>query len=213
MCPHSINGVKRPNKMPVPLMQKILPQIRQAKKIALHGIGEPLLSDSFWLLLKDIPKDCVSTVNTNLTVLTDQMIEDLFSSNLNSINVSIDSPYKDMYYKIRGYDLDIILENIKKLVGRSIKIYANMTLMKSTIDSIQDFMDLMIGEIGCDGVFVWPLNRWEEKDTKAYAGTLRGWDFNYEEEGLWNIDYIPKLESAKEYAKDRGWKFFCRKET
>jgi MoaA/NifB/PqqE/SkfB family radical SAM enzyme len=212
MCPQSIDAVNRPKKMPVELMNKLIPCIHKSKILALHGIGEPLLSSSFWKLLKEIPEGCDSIVNTNLTVLTDEMVDSLLSSKLTSINVSVDSPYPDDYFKIRGFQLDIILDNMKKLVGHNIKIYANMTLMCYTIDSMIDFMDLMIGEIGCDGVFVWPLNRWGPELSLKYNREVRGLDFNYEKQGLWNIEYKPKIEAARVYAESRDWKFVCRKE-
>jgi MoaA/NifB/PqqE/SkfB family radical SAM enzyme len=212
MCPQSIGLVKRPKKMPLFLLEKLSDQISYASTISLHGIGEPLLSESFWRLLEQIPEKCNSTVNTNLTVLTDEMLENLLSSNLSSINVSIDSPYSDDYFKIRGFNLEIILDNIRRLVGHRLKVYANMTLMVCTIDSMIDFMDLTIGEIGCDAVFVWPLNHWSAEESIKYNREVRGWDFNYEKQGLWNIDHMSKIKAASKYAKEKGWKFVCNKE-
>jgi MoaA/NifB/PqqE/SkfB family radical SAM enzyme len=212
MCPQSIGAVHRPKKMPVELMTKLIPYIHNSKVLGLHGIGEPLLSRSFWELLKEIPDDCRSTVNTNLTVLTEEMIDSLLLSNLKSINVSVDSPYPEDYFKIRGFDLDIVLGNMRRLVGNKLKVYANMTLMCYTIDSIIDFMDLMIGEIGCDAVFAWPINHWQAKHTQKYNREVRGFDFNYEEQGLWNIDHSPKIKAASDYAKSKGWRFVCNKD-
>lgn len=212
MCPQSIGAVKRPIKMPEETLDKIIPYIKQSKTVSLHGIGEPFLSESFWKLLENIPEKCISTVNTNLTILTDEMIHRLFKSRLDSISVSVDSPYKEDYFKIRGFDLSVVLSNIKRLTGQNIKIYANMTLMVCTIDSIIHFLDLMIGEIGCDRVYVWPLNKWDKSDTKSYNREIRGMNFNYEEQGLWNCDYLPKIQQARKYAKEKGWKFYCLKE-
>ena len=213
MCPQSIGRVHRPKKMPVYILERLSEQITAASTISLHGIGEPLLSESFWRLLERIPDKCNSTVNTNLTVLTDEMIDNLLSSNLGSNNVSVDSPYPEDYFKIRGFNLETVLDNMRRIVGHKLKVYANMTLMVATIDSITDFMDLMIGEIGCDAVFVWPINRWSQEDTLDYNREVRGFDFNYEEQGLWNIDYMPKIDAAKQYAKDKGWRFHCNKDS
>ena len=205
MCPQSIDGVDRPKKMPVELMDKILPYIKDADSVALHGIGEPLLSKSFWTLLKELPVDAYSTVNTNLTVLTDEMLSNLLSSNLKMINVSIDSPDNAQYQWIRGFDLDVVLANVRRLVGHGIQVYANMTLMMCNVDKIIDFMDLMIGDIGCDAVCVWPVNRWTEENMAQYNREIRGWVFNYENQGLWNCDAEAKIAKAQKYADKKGW--------
>ncbi|GMQ84427.1 MAG: hypothetical protein BMS9Abin06_1226 [Gammaproteobacteria bacterium] len=145
MCPQSIKGgVPRPNRLPERLAEKIVPYINSNTEcVSLHGIGEPFLSKSFWNLLPHIPEKCHAQANTNLTVLTDKMLSSIISSNLNLLNVSLDGPDEELYKKIRGFDLSIVLSNISKIItareragNRHLKVYGNMTLMKCNIDRI-----------------------------------------------------------------------------
>lgn len=216
MCPQSIEGgVPRPNHLPENIAEKIIPYITSATEcVSLHGIGEPFLSKSFWDILPHIPKECHAQCNTNLTVLTDKMLNTLVSSNFNLLNVSLDGPDSDLYFKIRGFDLSIVLSNMKKIISARnqtgnthLKVYGNMTLMRCNIDTIIDFMDLIIGDLGCNAVQVWPLNNWGLAQNNAYNKTVGDWKFNYEEQGVWNCKeaYRRRLNEAKSYAETRNW--------
>jgi len=216
MCPQSIEGgVPRPNHLPESIAEKIIPYITPSTEcVSLHGIGEPFLSKSFWNILPHIPKECHAQCNTNLTVLTDKMLNALVSSNFNLLNVSLDGPDPDLYFKIRGFDLSIILSNMEKIISARnqagnthLKVYGNMTLMRCNIDTIINFMDLIIGDLGCNAVQVWPLNNWGVSPNSRYNQINNGWEFNYEEQGAWNHKelYKRRLNEARLYAEVRGW--------
>ncbi len=217
MCPQAIEGgVPRPNHLPESLSDKLIPLFNENTEcISLHGIGEPFLSKSFWKILPHIPKECHHVqANTNLTVLTDKMLDTIISSNFTLLNVSLDGPDEELYQKIRGFDLSTVLSNISKLVtareasdNRHLKIHANMTLMKCNIDMIIEFMDLIIGSLGCDAVQVWPMNNWGPENRK-YNTKVRNFDFNYEDQGLWNYKdlYFKRIEEAKLHATKNRWK-------
>lgn len=218
MCPQSIKGgVPRPNRLPETLAEKIIPYITSNTEcVSLHGIGEPFLSKSFWNLLRHIPIECHAQVNTNLTVLTDKMLSSIISSSLNLLNVSLDGPDEELYKKIRGFDLSIVLSNIARIISarekagnKHLKVYGNMTLMKCNIDRIIELMDLVIGSLGCNAVQVWPLNNWGEEHNSRYFRMVGDWKFDYEEQGPWNHKelYLQRLEEAKQYARKNNWEF------
>ena len=220
MCPQSLprdneHAVKRPKFLEDDLIDKIIPMMKTLQAVQLHGIGEPLISSSFWKLLQHIPKNCWADVNTNLTILTDQMIDDLLNSNLKVLNVSLDAANKETYQKIRMYDFDTVLNNLSNFIdekkSRKQKypvVYTNMTLMKENIHQIIDFMDLTIGKLGCDTVKVWPMNNWGEAN-QHYNRDYGDWTFIYEEQGLWDYEftYNQKIREAKAYAQEREWDF------
>ena len=218
MCPQSIvGGVPRPNHLPEQLVEKIMPYITDNTEcVSLHGIGEPFLSKSFWNILPHMPEACQVQCNTNLTVLTDKMLATLISSNFSLLNVSLDGPSEDLYRAIRGFDLSVVLDNMRKVIAARdqagnthLKVYGNMTLMRCNIDTIIDFMDLVIGDIGCDAVQVWSLNDWGTGN-KQFNKTANDWEFNYEEQGMWNHKelYLKRLKEARAYATQRDWELF-----
>ena len=220
MCPQSLtgeHGIQRPNHLDHDIARKLIPLVSSGEThcVSLHGIGEPFLSKSFWDILPNIHESCMNIqANTNLTVLTDKMLNTLSESNITLLNVSMDSPYPEMYKKIRGFELEVVLDNMRKLVeardsqkDSRLKIFSNMTLMKCNIDSVIDFLDLVIGDIGIDGAELWPLNNWGTAVNARYYQTKNDWTFDYNEQGQWNFEdeYFERLEDAKQYAKSKQW--------
>ena len=78
-----------------------------------------------------------------------------------------------------------------------------MTLMKCNIESLIDFMEFFIGDIGVDAVQLWPLNNWGKQANDRYN---QG-EFNYEYQGLWNHKqlYEKCISEAKQHAKQKKW--------
>ena len=214
MCPQSLtgkHGVQRPNHLPELIVEKVIPYLTDDTEcISLHGIGEPFLSKSFWKILPLLPAGCHSQCNTNMTVLTDKMLDSIVNSNFNLLNISIDASEAELYEAIRGFDFKKVSNNIRRLVDRKnevgntdLKVYCNMTLMKCNIESIVDFMEFFIGDIGVDAVQLWPLNNWGRKANDRYN---QG-EFNYEYQGLWNHQQLYRrcILEAKEYAEQKDW--------
>lgn len=194
MCPHAINAVKRPKHLDEVLVQRMTRFIRQANSIQLHGIGEPLASPSFWTLLPMLPdaRHCESSINTNLTLLDDNRLERLLDSNLKIVNVSLDAARPETYRKIRGYDFAKVLNNVERLLeGRQKRnqpyplVYLNMTLMRSNIEEVLEFIELA-AQLQVDKVLLWHLNRWSDQEMAKYVVAREGWVFDYAREGLWN---------------------------
>jgi sulfatase maturation enzyme AslB (radical SAM superfamily) len=212
MCPHSINGVQRPKHMDSELMAHLARFIRQAKNVQLHGIGEPLASPAFWDSLKYIPETCESSINTNLTVLDDRRLNKLVSSQLRAINVSLDAARPETYQKIRGFSFAEVTNNIRRFVearhasGKRLPmLYMNMTLMRSNIEEVVEFIDLA-KKLGADGIFLWHLNRMPDEQMAAYLQEREGWIFDYKNEGLWNFPELSNeyLHKAEIHAEKQG---------
>ena len=224
MCPQSINAVDRPMHMNENVVKKLIPFMQNSHSIQLHGIGEPFLSEGFWKILKYLPPSadwktwkegkCVSSVNTNLTTLRKEHLEKILQSNLSIINVSLDTPNKETYQKIRGYDFEKVLNNLRSLVKargdrRFPRIWTNMTLMKENVTQIIDFIKLTIEDIGCDRVLTWIMNNMSLEEKQKYNKNIGGWNFNYDEQGQWNNQKLFKEEITKamEYSRRKNLDF------
>lgn len=214
MCPHAIDSVQRPKHLEEELVQKLGRFIHQSSSIQLHGIGEPLISPAFWGILNILPpaKSCESSINTNLTVLSDDNLEKILGSELKIVNVSLDAARPETYSKIRGFTLNIVLENIRKLIAaRDFKgaryplVYLNMTLMRSNIEELSEFVALG-HQLKADKIVLWHLNRWSIEEMSRYKIKRGEWFFDYGKEGLWNYPELSNrsLRQAEEEAKKLG---------
>lgn len=207
MCPHGINAVDRPKHMNESLAKKLQKFLNRGKHVQLHGIGEPLNSPIFWEMLESISEDCDASINTNLTTPDINKLHKLSVSNIKVINVSLDAARPETYQKIRGANLSSCLENIKTLVSlvkqskTKKNIYINMTLMKSNINEIIEFLDLA-KNYEVDGVWLWHLNKWPDQEMSRYVVKRDGWIFDYSKEGLWNYPTLSnqKIAEAFEHA-------------
>jgi organic radical activating enzyme len=212
MCPQAINAVNRPKYMEEDLVEALERFILQARSIQLHGIGEPLVSPAFWSILKCLPHNCESSINTNLTVLDERRLNDLIHSNLKIVNVSLDAARPETYQKIRGHSFDEVIGNIRRLVearrARRQKfplLHMNMTLMRSNVEEVLEFIDLAV-ELGADHIRLWHLNRWPDTEMQRYIIERDGWVFDYQKEGLWNFPALSNdwLRKAEGLARQRG---------
>jgi pyruvate-formate lyase-activating enzyme len=212
MCPHSINGVQRPKHMDEELIVHIERFVRQAASIQLHGIGEPLASPAFWGSLKHIPQTCDSSINTNLTVLDERRLNGLIASTLWTINVSLDAARPETYQKIRGFSFDEVTQNLRRFVAarkasgkKSPLLHMNMTLMRSNIEEVLEFIDLAV-DIGADAVEMWHLNWMPDAQMNAFKQERDGWTFDYAAEGLWNFPALSNeyLHKAEAHARARN---------
>ena len=212
MCPHAIDAVDRPKHLEECLILSLDKVISQSSVIQLHGIGEPLTSPVFWSMLKHLSDDCQTQTNTNLTVLDERRLSALIGSNLKSINVSLDAARPETYRKIRGYSFEAVIGNIRRFVEArqaSGKIYPllymNMTLMRSNIEEVLEFIDLSV-ELGAAVVQLWHLNRWTDTEMQQYVVERDGWVFDYQNEGLWNYPALSNdwLRKAEVLARSRG---------
>lgn len=218
MCSHAIGGVDRPKHLDEALTEKLARYLKQAAAVQLHGIGEPINSPAFWSCLADLsaPEVCESSINTNFTVINDRQLDKLVASNLKLINVSLDAATAPTYQKIRGFDFEKVLENIriftqkKKEAGKKFPLlYLNMTLMRTNIEELVLFVQLA-KELKADHACAWHLNRWPEEEMGRYVVQRDGWTFDYRNEGLWNYPELSNewLSKAKLEAEKLGIPFW-----
>lgn len=212
MCPHAINAVDRPKHLEEGTIEGLQRFLAQARSLQLHGIGEPLASPAFWRSLAHIPGDCDASINTNLTVLDDKRLQRLVGSNIRVVNVSLDAATALTYRRIRDFDFDTVVGNIRRFMTarqaagrRTPMLYMNMTLMRSNIEEVPAFVHLA-ADLGADRVCLWHLNRWPDAEMQRYRIDRDGWHFDYATEGLWNHPALSNrmIREAQTVARERG---------
>lgn len=214
MCSHAVGGVDRPKHLDEALTAKLSVFMGQASAVQLHGIGEPINSPAFWTCLADLPQPsvCESSINTNFTVINERQMDQLVASNLKIINVSLDAATPLTYQRIRGFDYERVLSNIRlfnqKKQANSQKfplLYLNMTLMRSNIEELVMFVQLA-KELNADMACAWHLNRWPEEEMARFVVKRDEWLFDYSKEGLWNHPELSNkwIQKAQTEAKKLG---------
>ncbi len=171
---------------------RILYQIPTLERIQLSGLGEPLLN-------KDITKMIITAKRKNIFVSTitngtvfsnDAFIKKLVGSGLDYIKISLDSPVKEKYFAIRGFDLGKVVDNLKRLVKERNKINSklliglNPILMRDNIEDIEGFYKLA-DDIGIDFISFKRLNpnsperKYYDKDFEEYFSKKVHEAFNF----------------------------------
>lgn len=80
------------------------------------GFGEPLYHENFGNLLdKAAAAGLEIELTTNALLLTREMVEQIIERQVRRLTVSIDSAVEEQFNDIRGYDLKLILDNMKEL--------------------------------------------------------------------------------------------------
>ncbi len=135
--------------------KKILDKLDCLFKLHLSGQGEPFLNPELFKIVKHAnEKGIIVYFTTNGTLLTKNIIEKICEVEIGEIGVSIDSPRKEVYERIRkGAKFEKVLENIKnlneELRRRNKKTIVSIAsvLLKDNIEDIPEFV-LLAKKIG-----------------------------------------------------------------
>jgi sulfatase maturation enzyme AslB (radical SAM superfamily) len=102
--------------MDLNLFKKVIDDSPGLEHLCMHNWGEPLLHKDIFRMFDYAARSGVQHIvmNTNGTLLTDRMIDNIVDSPLTVIRFSIDGS-AETFKKIRGVDLDKIEKNILKL--------------------------------------------------------------------------------------------------
>lgn len=216
MCEHSHKNFANRPKMHLPgsIRDKLIPFVKVVDRIQLHGIGEPLLSPVFWELLPNIkPNITAASINSNFHIIDTEKMHRLLQSNLTAINISLDSPDSETYYKIRGGDLQQPITNIKKFIqlreqtNSKLQVLINMTLMKINYKQIQQMIDLA-DKLRVDSVQVWPVNL-VDPNNEFFNRKIRSWEYIYSEQSphFFKEQFNQEIKNAIDYANKKNMSF------
>jgi pyrroloquinoline quinone biosynthesis protein E len=194
--------------MDVPLFKKIVVQFPRLRQIKLQGMGEPFLNRKLPEMIRitsDMNID--STVITNGTVLSLEMISKILDADLTNISFSFDGATKDTYERMRpGADYDEVTSNIKNLCieknKRNSKLYVRIQCLVSDETVLGEIPDLvrLASDLGIDTLEIKQrLKLWEKTGDDTYQfDTVQLKTYS-------KLDEI--LEEAGGIAKERGLNF------
>ena len=176
--------------LPVDWALEIVRTSPECRTFALHGTGEPLLSNTFREILRRAPADPPRLAfSTNLTLLDGEILDLILSGPVKEIIVSLDAASPQTYRLIRGHDLAKTLANVRSLVqarnssGRRLpRLLAHMVLLRMNLGELPDFVRLA-ADLGLDGVAFWQAN---EGCAFDWVVERDGFRFDYREQSLCN---------------------------
>jgi radical SAM protein with 4Fe4S-binding SPASM domain len=99
---------------------RITDQLPELKRIALHGIGEPLLNEALPAMIRHLKnRDIYVLFNTNGILLDDKTQAELIAAGLDELRVSLDAASAQGYRAMRDSEkFDQIASNLQSLVER-----------------------------------------------------------------------------------------------
>lgn len=119
ICPRSygIAGLSREEDMTFEEFARILGQFQNLKSIHLQGLGEPLLNRDIFRIIMLCKKRRLSvSTTTNGSLLTRDVCEQLVSSGIDRVCISIDTMDERKFQDIRrGLDLKTVVDNVSTL--------------------------------------------------------------------------------------------------
>lgn len=152
MCPRELLGYKlrRLPDMTLQQFRNIIDKLPAGiKMISVHGLGEPLLNGEIANMIKHANLKAPVLLVTNGLIFKKTVVEEILASKPSMITISIDSPYKDFYEKIRvGSDFTILSSNVLELVEirntkyKDIGLSIQMTVWEENIGHIIDMLNL-----------------------------------------------------------------------
>lgn len=192
--------------------------LASASQVDLTGLGDPLLSDSFWEVLDRYPLNDIEdrqfflTFNTNGTRLTPKNIERVLRSRVRTIRVSIDAADQKTFEEIRKTDLNPIVDGTRRLIAarnsstrQFPRIGVHMTWMQKTLHDVPAMIDLS-KELGADFLTVFPINERPSETLDTWI-QLDGGSYNYRDNLLSGVPAaeIERLvEEFHSYADSKG---------
>jgi len=154
--------------------KKVIDQVKPAY-LVLGGYGEPTLNKRYLDMIRYAKKKRISVKSvTNATTLNEKMAEEIVSSGLDLLNISLDGATKETFEKIRvGANFDAVIRNIgfiveaKKKFGRAKPaLNIDMTIFKDNVHEIPALIRLCHDRFGVQPVF--SLFMLYDKDDKRH---------------------------------------------
>lgn len=175
MCPRRFTKITSEN-ISLSKFKYILDQLPAVKHITLLGRGETLMNpDIFAMLELGKQRGIYFTIVTNGTLLTEKIINKL--TNVSRVVVSIDHPRSEGYKRVRGVELGVIINNLKRLKQLRKKIYlcVQSLIMEDNINNLPEFISLAKG-VKADEVTLIHLISFDKNLEKKYGSNFKQLD-------------------------------------
>jgi MoaA/NifB/PqqE/SkfB family radical SAM enzyme len=103
MCPLTFFGNGTPHNLSLDEFDIIVDQLPQLKRVVLHGLGEPLLNRDLAHMVRRLKARGIHALfNSNVIALTRRRQEELVTSGLDELRVSLDAATPQTYHRVRG---------------------------------------------------------------------------------------------------------------
>ncbi len=215
MCGYAgVEGAAPRHDMDPETWRSLLPLLRQARIVGLHGAGEPLLYPFLADLIEALRSSpALLGFNSNGHLLTTAMSRRLVEQKLGWISISLDAATAQTYLRIRRRrDFETLLSRIRNL--REIRdaagspspaIEINMTLMRLNLPEAPAFVELA-AKLGVDRVMFQEIQPGGSQRVVAPDGFV----FDYREQELAGESRRDELLGlARERARSLGLEFNC----
>lgn len=177
--------------------EKLLTQVKGVAYIELQGEGEPFLHPGIYEMIRCAKKKEIQVCTiTNGSLLTSANVENILDSGLDSLNISLETPVPEEFHRIRGGDLDKIIEGIKRLVQRKKErqqdtpiIGFAVTVLRSTASKLKDIFELYKSLEMDGGIALQFLNQSQEY-SKYYTEAETGEYLTLKEQRLIRRNYF-----------------------
>jgi len=134
--------------MELDLFKKIIDDSPGLEHLCMHNRGEPLLHKDIFKMIEYAKNNGVNYVvmNTNGTLLTNKMVDQIVDSKLDIIRFSIDGS-TETFKRVRGVELQNIEQNINKLKKvkekrrPSLKMGVVFTVEEDTEEDVEDYIN------------------------------------------------------------------------
>ncbi len=115
-CPRTFFPQEAPRDLSLDEFQAILDQVPTARRLVLHGVGEPLLHPNLPELVQEARDRGLDVLfNTNAQLLTLSLGKALSRAGLGELRVSLDAPVDEAYGRVRkGGSLAAVTENLRR---------------------------------------------------------------------------------------------------
>ncbi|MFA6215553.1 MAG: radical SAM protein [Patescibacteria group bacterium] len=168
MCP-------RNDQMDVPLgdltlenFKSILKQIPTLTDIQLNGLGEPLLNNDIFEMIKCAKSKNINiTVTSNLALATSEKAKKLVAAGPDLLKISMDSTDPEIYHSIRNGNLEDAITGIKNVIrakkeagSKKPSIWFNSIIMNKNVDGLIKILKLA-EELGVDMVRFKPIDTFD----------------------------------------------------
>jgi len=168
MCPRKL--IKTEKKyLPLEHFKRILAQFPKVRDITLQGCGETLLNPELpKMLTLGQSRNIDFTIVTNGTLLNESNIKML--KNVSRVTVSVDSPHPERYKEIRGANLEVVINNLKKLkqLKKDVKLSIQAIIIEETIESLPELIALA-QNVGAEQVRMLHLEGFNQELEKKHA--------------------------------------------
>jgi radical SAM protein with 4Fe4S-binding SPASM domain len=160
MCARTLPG-QTVGDMPFTHFKRIIDRFGYLSHLRLQGFGEPFLNKDILTMVKYAKRRhiMVETIS-NGTLLDERLCQDILSSGLNKISVSLDGATKETYESVRlGANFNHVLENVKRIVDLRNETQAHLritvwtVLMKENVKELTKLVALC-ATLGVDAISV-----------------------------------------------------------